>query len=42
MKLALTTVVIAGLIFYVAYKMLDDETTKYQTHIETHLNEAFK
>lgn len=42
MKIALTATVIAALIFAVAYRMLEDESDKYKTHIETHQAEALQ
>jgi F0F1-type ATP synthase membrane subunit b/b' len=42
MKMAITVVVISALLFIVAYKMLDEESDEYKTHIEENVNEALK
>jgi hypothetical protein len=42
MKLALTAIVISALIFIVGYKMLENESDQYKTHIETNLNDALR
>lgn len=42
MKVALTTIVISALIFVVAYKMLADQSDKYQKHIEDRKTEALQ
>lgn len=40
MKIALTAVVISGLLFYVGYKMLDDESDLYEEYVETEVNDV--
>jgi hypothetical protein len=35
MKIAAAVMVIAGLLFFVGYKMIDDEATQYKTTIES-------
>ena len=40
MKIAITVVTITSFIFFTAYKMLDEESDEYETHIETHQNDA--
>ncbi|EAR66182.1 hypothetical protein B14911_10622 [Bacillus sp. NRRL B-14911] len=39
MKLALTAVTISGLIFFVAYNLLDKESDKYKEQVESKENE---
>jgi hypothetical protein len=35
MKIAAAVMVIAGLLFFVGYKMIDDEASQYKTTIES-------
>lgn len=40
MGIAFTVIIISALIFIVGYKMLENESDQYKTHIETNINDA--